>query len=130
MCCTRRRYYADPRRHNALDRHFHPRQRLIMLRNNEEDPPPHATAPPRRRFLVLIDKRTLAVQVLNPFTRRLAELPSLATLLCHRKKPKKSYARDLNGGLSVTCAGLTGQRTLALLLLSDILAVARTSDAH
>jgi hypothetical protein len=66
---------------------------------------------------------------MSPFTRRLAELLSLVTHLRRRKKPKKSYAHDLDGGLSVTCAGLAGERTLALLFSSGILVVAKSSDA-
>ncbi|EEE60078.1 hypothetical protein OsJ_12906 [Oryza sativa Japonica Group] len=126
---------------------FHPR-RWFMLREWPERAAPH-----RRRFinaatgqcvavdlpeieghrsfgptaeglLVLVDDRTLFVRVLNPFTRRLTELPSLATLL-----PRDRYL--VGGDLSVCGAGLAGgDGCLIALYFSNTrkLAVAKPGD--
>ncbi|KAL6855996.1 hypothetical protein ACP4OV_018798 [Aristida adscensionis] len=147
VCRAWRRCSDDPREHSSLDRRFHPRRWFMP----HETPPP--AAPHRRRFLnvatgqfvaidlpelhghcvfgstaegllVLVDECTLVVRVLNPFTRQLTALPSLATLLPRtrlknclfsKKRTRTTYTGDLAGGdLSVKGAGLAGERTLAL----------------
>ncbi|XP_066164617.1 uncharacterized protein [Oryza sativa Japonica Group] len=147
VCTAWRQCSADPREHNSLDSRFHPR-RWFMLREWPERAAPH-----RRRFinaatgqcvavdlpeieghrsfgptaeglLVLVDDRTLFVRVLNPFTRRLTELPSLATLL-----PRDRYL--VGGDLSVCGAGLAGgDGCLIALYFSNTrkLAVAKPGD--
>uniref|UniRef100_A0A0E0KK09 KIB1-4 beta-propeller domain-containing protein n=1 Tax=Oryza punctata TaxID=4537 RepID=A0A0E0KK09_ORYPU len=153
VCTAWRQCSTHPRQHDSLDTRFHPR-RWFMLREK-----PNLAAPHRRRFinvatgqcvemdlpeidghcsfgptaeglLVLVHNHTLLVRLLNPFTRHLTELPSLATLL-HRNRFKKCYARDLstNGHLSVDGAGLAGEGAVALYLSSTrMLAVAKPGD--
>ncbi|KAF0912700.1 hypothetical protein E2562_018950 [Oryza meyeriana var. granulata] len=162
VCTAWRRCAADPRKQSSLDSRFHPR-RWFMLRENLQRAAPH-----RRRFmnvatgqcvvmdlpeikgqcsfgptaeglLVLVDNHTLVVRLLNPFTRQLTELPSLAALLSRnrfkkylfsRKVFKTCYASDLADGiLSVKCAGLAGEGTVAIYFSeARVLAVAKPGD--
>lgn len=158
VCRTWRRCSTDPRRHSALDSRFHPRQWLIILQENEdEEEAPHrqrfmniatgqciemdlpeldhpqrqAFGPTEEGLLVLVDERSLVVRVLNPFTRRLTQLPSAATLLCGSNMSfRHSYARDLtDGDISVIGDGLAGYRTFALAFNGGTLAVAGPGSA-
>nr|CAB3502584.1 unnamed protein product [Digitaria exilis] len=122
----------------ALDRRFYPR-RWIMLR---EAKPPPGPDHHRRRFLnldtgecvhkdlpeldghhllgattegllVLLDKSTYVVLVLNPATRQVAELPSLDPLLSTEARETISEY-GLAYTLKVTGVGLAGESTIAL----------------
>ncbi|KAL6657716.1 hypothetical protein ACP70R_005496 [Stipagrostis hirtigluma subsp. patula] len=150
VCRAWRRCSADPRKHSALDARFHPR-RWFMARET-----PHPNFPDRRLFmnvstgqfvgmhlpelygyctfgptaeglLVLVDKLTLVVRLLNPFTQQLTELPTLATLL---PPARSSYGHELaDGDLSVCGAGLADEYTFALYVRkATMLAVARPGD--
>ncbi|KAF8669318.1 hypothetical protein HU200_051656 [Digitaria exilis] len=138
-----------------LDRRFHPR-RWIMLR---EAKPPRRPNRHRRRFLnvataqcvqtelpelnghhllgatvegllVLLDKSTYVVRVLNPVTRQLAELPSLDPLLpTETRKTISEYGHAY--ALKVTGVGLAGDSTIALCFYDPkMLVVARPGDAR
>ncbi|KAF8669335.1 hypothetical protein HU200_051674 [Digitaria exilis] len=140
----------------ALDPRFHPR-RWIMLR--EAKPPPGPDRH-RRRFLnldtgecvqkelpeleghhllgattegllVLLDKSTYVVRMLNPATRQVDELPSIDPLLS--KKTRKKISKYGHAyALKVTGVGLAGDSTIALCFLhpDGMLVVARPDDAR
>ncbi|KAL6657717.1 hypothetical protein ACP70R_005497 [Stipagrostis hirtigluma subsp. patula] len=162
VCRPWRQCSTDPCRLTSPDKRFHPR-RWFMPRERLSPAAPH-----RRRFLnvstgqwvqmdlpelqghcvfgptaegllVLINNLTLVVRLLNPFTRHLTELPSVATLLPRnrfkkclfsRKGIKSSYAHDLaNGDLSVYGAGFADEHTFALYFRNArMLAVARPGE--
>ncbi|KAM0846661.1 hypothetical protein ACQ4PT_055515 [Festuca glaucescens] len=100
VCRPWRRCSTDPHEHSALDRRFHPR-RWIMLREPISSPlgrrfinvstgeclklelpelQDHRLEPTPEGLLLVIHSCT-RIQLLNPFTRHLAELPRLNTLI-------------------------------------------------
>ncbi|KAK3125479.1 hypothetical protein QOZ80_7BG0605470 [Eleusine coracana subsp. coracana] len=83
-----------------------------------------AFGPTAEGLLVLIDERSLVVRVLNPFTRRLTQLPSVASLLGCTERPRHPYT-----AVSVVGAGLAGDRAFALAFGGGTLAVARPGSA-
>ncbi|KAL6656796.1 hypothetical protein ACP70R_004576 [Stipagrostis hirtigluma subsp. patula] len=120
---------ADPRAHGVLDHRFHPRQ-WIMLRET-------VAAPHRRRLLnvstgecmtmdlpelaghdvfgpttegllVLLDRATYAVRLLNPITHQVADLPPATMLLSSKVR------HDPRLLLQVSGAGLADESTFAL----------------
>uniref|UniRef100_A0ACD5X429 Uncharacterized protein n=1 Tax=Avena sativa TaxID=4498 RepID=A0ACD5X429_AVESA len=153
VCLPWRRCCMDPREHGILDRRFHPR-RWIMLRGQLAHPHPDR---PRRRLLnvstgqcvrthlpelrghevcaptvegllVLLNRTTYAVRLLNPLTRQVSDLPPATTLYpLHTAAGGCLYATVAN--FMVSAAGLANDTTVAVLFnLFDMLAVAKPGD--
>ncbi|KAL6656797.1 hypothetical protein ACP70R_004577 [Stipagrostis hirtigluma subsp. patula] len=139
---------ADPRAHGVLDRRFHPRQ-WVMLRET-------AAAPHRRRLLnlstgeciatdlpelgghdvfgpttegllVLLDRATYVVRLLNPITRQAADLPPATTLLSQSKVQR----HDTRESLLISGAGLADDSTFAVhFFMIRMLAVVKPGQEH
>lgn len=152
VCCPWRQCSMDLRAHGVLDRRFHPRK-WIMLREA-------VAAPHHRRFLnvstgqcirmhlpdlrghdvfgpttegllVLLDRTSFVVRLLNPLTGQLTNLPPATTLLhltphLNREMPSNS---DLRDAFQVSDAGLADDSTFAVFFGEiQILPVAKPGD--
>jgi len=135
VCRPWRLCSTDPCEHGILDRRFHPRQ-WIMLR--EKRATPH-----RRRFmnvsaghcrdvhlpelnghevygptteglLVLLDRVTYVVRVLNPFTRQVAAFPPANTLLTQSDLFQAKICKHLWQFLQLSGAGLAADDSIAV----------------
>ncbi|WVZ81612.1 hypothetical protein U9M48_028967 [Paspalum notatum var. saurae] len=111
VCRRWRLCSIDPHAHGILDTRFHPRQRQwITLRGTwwatrgspyclgflnestgcsrylqlQELHGHDVFGPTTEGLLVLVDRNTYAVRLLNPFTRQAAKLPSITTLMSER----------------------------------------------
>lgn len=105
LCCT------DPRAHGILDRRFHPRH-WIMLRETGDSPHRRCLnvstgcsrwvylpelhghdvfGPTTEGLLVLLDRATWVVRMLNPLTRQAADLPPATTLMTERDRSQVLY---------------------------------------
>ncbi|XBI08244.1 hypothetical protein VPH35_136001 [Triticum aestivum] len=136
LCCT------DTRAHGILDRRFHPRH-WIMLRETGDSPRRRCLnvstgcsryvhlpeldghdvfGPTTEGLLVLLDRATWVVRLLNPFTRQTANLPPATTLMTKR---------DRLDSLQVSGAGLADDCTIAVYFRSiSTLAVIKPGDPH
>ncbi|KAF7100139.1 hypothetical protein CFC21_101681 [Triticum aestivum] len=142
LCCT------DPRAHGILDRRFHPRH-WIMLRETGDSPRRRCLnvstgrsrcvrlpelhghdvfGPTTEGLLVLLDRATWVVRLLNPVTRQTADLPPATTLMAERDLERATATRDL---LQVAGAGLADDCTIAVhFRLIRTLAVIKPGDPH
>ncbi|TVU38351.1 hypothetical protein EJB05_11714, partial [Eragrostis curvula] len=146
-CCP-----TDPRAHGVLDRRFYPRHWIMLMKQTGGAPPPqpyqrrfmnvntgrcrdvripllrgHGAFPTTEGLLVLLDQSTFVVRLLNPFTRRAAELPPATTLLTQRELERGTPIVKL---LKVTGAGLADVSTIAVHFRSiETVAVAKPGDA-
>ncbi|KAL6657737.1 hypothetical protein ACP70R_005517 [Stipagrostis hirtigluma subsp. patula] len=157
VCSAWRASCADPRAHGVFDRRFHPR-RWIMLPRALSD-----GRSGRRRFLsiltgesirvrlpdlrchvvlgptaeglvVLLRRRTLVVQLLNPLTGQLVDLPSATTLADQRASGRRA-ANDIDVSdflmLFAGVAGVAGDSMVAIhFCVFSILAIAKPGDEH
>ncbi|TVU38374.1 hypothetical protein EJB05_11741, partial [Eragrostis curvula] len=144
LCCP-----TDPRAHGVLDRRFHPRH-WIMLTETCPAPPywrrfmnvntghcrdvripllrGHDAFPTTEGLLVLLDRFTSVVRLLNPFTRTATNLPSAATLLTQQELDLSTPFIRL---LKVTGAGLADESTVAVHFGNiETVAVAKPGDAR
>ncbi|KAM0886878.1 hypothetical protein ACQ4PT_028119 [Festuca glaucescens] len=147
VCRPWRHCSADPRAHGILDRRFHPR-RWIMLREKVADPERRrllnvstgqcvrahlpelrghdVCAPTVEGLLVLLNRSTYAVRLLNPLTRQVSDLPPATTLY-----PLYRGAHDADPRLDfeVSGAGLADDATVAVLFDEvQMLAIAKPGD--
>lgn len=148
-CCT------DPREHGILDRRFHPRQWIMFGRNGGS---PNGGSPDGRGFinvstgclryvdlpeihghdvfgptteglLVLLDRTTYVVRLLNPFTHQAANFPPATAQLSNNGLEQEADLK--NEVLNVSGAGLADQSTLAVLFGGiKTVAVAKPGDAY
>lgn len=152
VCRTWRLWSTDPRRHCVLDRRFHPRQ-WIMLR--EEGSPacrrgfmnvstgycryvnlPELSVhdmfgPTTEGLLVLLNRTTWVVRILNPFTRQAVDLPPASMLLScsdleltnFRNNLRRKYLQVSGAGLAADSAiavHFGGIRTVAIVKPGDV----------
>ncbi|XP_004959768.1 uncharacterized protein LOC101785207 [Setaria italica] len=142
---------TDPREHGVLDRRFHPCQ-WTMLRTKEGGPRYRrgfmnvttgccryvdlpelrghdVFGPTTEGLLVLLDRATFVVRLLNPITRQAADLPPATTVLS-QSDLELTWLRkeDL---LQVSGAGLADASTIAAHFPEiDTVAVAKPGDAQ
>ncbi|CAL4901283.1 unnamed protein product [Urochloa decumbens] len=136
VCRTWRLWSTDPRKHGVLDRRFHPRQ-WIMLRqkgspacrrdfmnvsagycryvNLPELRGHDVFGPTTEGLLVLLDRTTWVVRILNPFTRQVLDLPPATTLLSCNDLELTDFRNNLRRDLlQVSGAGLAADSTIAV----------------
>lgn len=149
VCRPWRQCTADPRAHGMLDRRFLPR-RWIMLPEEVADPDRRllnvstgqcvrahlpelrgheVCAPTIEGLLVLRNRATYAVRLLNPLTRQVADLPPATTLysLYWRAGMYDAYPRL---DFVVSAAGLADDDATVAVLFEEVqmLAVAKPGD--
>jgi hypothetical protein len=149
VCRPWRQCTADPRAHGMLDRRFLPR-RWIMLPEEVADPDRRllnvstgqcvrahlpelrghdVCAPTIEGLLVLRNRATYAVRLLNPLTRQVADLPPATTLysLYWRAGMYDAYPRL---DFEVSAAGLADDDATVAVLFGEVqmLAVAKPGD--
>ncbi|KAM3208562.1 hypothetical protein ACQJBY_063311 [Aegilops geniculata] len=142
VCRPWRLCSTDPRAHGILDRRFHPRH-WIMLRETGASPRRRCLnvstgcsrwaylpeldghdvfGPTTEGLLVLLERATWVVRLLNPVTRQTASLPPATTLMTER---------DRLDSLQVSGAGLADDCTIAVYFRSiSTLAVIKPGDPH
>uniref|UniRef100_A0ACD5XWY0 Uncharacterized protein n=1 Tax=Avena sativa TaxID=4498 RepID=A0ACD5XWY0_AVESA len=146
VCCSWRQWSTDPRAHGILDRRFHPRK-WIMLREISGHPRIFLNVstgqciqmprlpellrghdvfgPTTEGLLVLLDRTSYIVRLLNPLTGQVTDLPPATTLLRLMKYP----TTDLRKAFEVSDAGLADNSTFAIHFLGiQMLAVAKLED--
>ncbi|CAM0906396.1 unnamed protein product [Alopecurus aequalis] len=150
VCSSWRRCTASPHAHGSLDRQFHPRQWIMLQRSS-------GAARKRRRFLnvstgehicvnlpelrchfvfgatsdgliVLCDKNTYVVRLLNPLTRQLTDFPEGTTLLPPLKRQLTMYRRRLQNLRLLSSGPADDSSTVALHFGSRCLFVAQPSS--
>ncbi|KAM0891349.1 hypothetical protein ACQ4PT_026456 [Festuca glaucescens] len=149
VCRPWRQCTADPRAHGMLDRRFLPR-RWIMLREKFADPDRRrllnvstgqcvqahlpelrghdVCAPTIEGLLVLRNRITYAVRLLNPLTRQVSDLPPATTLYSLYWRAGM-YDADPRLDFKVSAAGLADDATVAVLFEEvQMLAVAKPGD--
>ncbi|CAM0906455.1 unnamed protein product [Alopecurus aequalis] len=149
VCRPWRQCSADPRAHGILDRRFHPR-RWIMLREKVADPDRHrllnvstgqcvrahlpelrghdVCSPTVEGLLVLLNRGTYAVRLLNPLTRQVADLPP-ATTLYPLLRWAGMYDAVPRLDFEVSGAGLADDDTIAVVFEEvQMLAVVKPGD--
>ncbi|KAL6656794.1 hypothetical protein ACP70R_004574 [Stipagrostis hirtigluma subsp. patula] len=136
VCRGWRACAADPRAHGVLDRRFHPRhwtmlretvaaphrRRLLNVSTGEciaMDLPELAGhdvfGPTTEGLLVLLDRATYAVRLLNPITRQAADFPPATALLNQSQVEMIRGGHDLSRKLlQVSGAGLADDSTIAV----------------
>jgi hypothetical protein len=148
VCRPWRLCTADPRAHGILDRRFHPR-RWIMLREEVADPDRRrllnistgqcvrahlpelrdhdVCAPTVEGLLLLFNRSTYAIRLLNPLTRQVSDLPPATTLYrgagMHDAYPRQDF--------NVSYAGIADDATIAIVVVFNriqVLAVAKLGD--
>uniref|UniRef100_A0ACD5UL52 Uncharacterized protein n=1 Tax=Avena sativa TaxID=4498 RepID=A0ACD5UL52_AVESA len=149
VCRPWRQCTADARAHGTLDRRFLPR-RWIMLREKAADPDCRrllnvstgqcvraqlpeirghdVCSPTVEGLLVLLNRSTYAIRLLNPLTRQVADLPPATTLysLYWRAGTYDAYPRL---DFEVSGAGLADDGMVAVLFEEvQMLAVAKPGD--
>jgi hypothetical protein len=150
VCRPWRQCTADPRAHGMLDRRFLPR-RWIMLREEAEDPDRRrllnvstgqcvrahlqellghdVCAPTVEGLLVLLNRTTYAVRLLNPLTRQVADLPPATTLYSLYWRTGICDA-DPTLDFKVSAAGLADDAVTVAVLFEEVqtLAIAKPGD--
>uniref|UniRef100_A0A0A9DP70 KIB1-4 beta-propeller domain-containing protein n=1 Tax=Arundo donax TaxID=35708 RepID=A0A0A9DP70_ARUDO len=148
VCRPWRLCSTDPRVHGILDRRFHPHQ-WIMLRGTGRTPyrrrfmnvstghcryvdlpelRGHDVFPTTEGLLVLLERTTYVVRLLNPFTRQAADLPP-ATALLSKSDMVRTDIRNLL--LKVSGAGLANDSTIAVYFRGiKTLAIVKPGDVH
>lgn len=148
VCRPWRLCSMDPRAHGILDRRFHPIH-WIMLRETGDSPRcrfmnvstgytryvdlPELSGhdvfgPTTEGLLVLLDRITWVVRLLNPFTRQVADLPPATTLMTESDLKRTSVRRDL---LQVSGAGLADDCTMAIhFRMIKTIAIVKPGDSH
>lgn len=148
VCRSWRLYATDPRKHSILDRRFHPRQ-WIMLRESGDTPYrprfmnvstgycrfvdlpelySHDMFPTTEGLLVLLDRTSYMVRLLNPLTRQATNLTLATTLLNDSQLRETNMTRAL---LKVTGAGLADESTIAVYFRGiKTIAVMKPGDSH
>ncbi|KAM0911313.1 hypothetical protein ACQ4PT_013578 [Festuca glaucescens] len=158
VCCPWRRCSTDPRDHDILDPRFHPRN-WIMLRETvaafdyrrhflnvsigqcirvtlPELSGPHVFGPTTEGLLVLLNRTSYAVRLLNPLTGQVTDLPPATTLLrLHRYRLWSgddldlTNKNDLTEEFKVLAAGLADDCTFAVYFNGiRMLALAKIGD--
>lgn len=140
----------DPREQGVLDRRFHPRQ-WTMLRTTRGSPYRRCFlnvttgrcryvhlpelrghdvfGPTTEGLLVLLDRATCVVRLLNPFTRQAADLPPATALMTRSDLERRR--RDGEDFAEISGAGLADDRTIAVYFPGiTTLAVAKPGDAQ
>ncbi|KAM0886879.1 hypothetical protein ACQ4PT_029405 [Festuca glaucescens] len=151
VCRPWRQCTADPRAHGMLDRRFLPR-RWIMLREKAADPDCRSRllnvstgqcvrahlpelhghdvcAPTVEGLLVLLNRSTYGVRLLNPLTRQVADLPPATTLYSLYWRAGM-YDADPTLDFKVSAAGLADDAATVAVLFEEVqmLAVAKPGD--
>ncbi|XP_071681469.1 uncharacterized protein [Lolium perenne] len=150
VCRPWRQCTADPRAHGMLDRRFLPR-RWIMLREETADPDRRrllnvstgqcvrahlpelrghdVCAPTVEGLLVLLNRTTYAVRLLNPLTRQVADLPPATTLYSLYWRAGM-YDADPRLDFKVSAAGLADDAVTVAVLFEEVqtLAIAKPGD--
>ena len=149
VCRPWRQCSADPRAHGVLDRRFHPR-RWIMLREKGADPDRprllnvstgqcvrahlpelrghDVCSPTVEGLVVLRDRSTYAIRLLNPLTRQVSDLPPATTLYALYRRAGM-YDADPWLDFEVSAAGLADDATVAVVFKEvQMLAVAKPGD--
>uniref|UniRef100_A0ACD5ULD5 Uncharacterized protein n=1 Tax=Avena sativa TaxID=4498 RepID=A0ACD5ULD5_AVESA len=149
VCGPWRRCAASPHAHGGLDRRFHPRRWIMLpptlgaLRKRREfmnvstgeriqvDLPElryqYVFGPTSGGLIVLCDRRTYDVHLLNPLTRQLTGLPNATTLLHGSQERVGGYTIKF---LQVCGAGLADDSTVALCFRRYWLVTAKPGDKH
>ncbi|XP_022680092.1 uncharacterized protein LOC111256412, partial [Setaria italica] len=140
---------TDPREHGVLDRRFHPRQ-WTMLRTKRGSPYRRCFmnvstgccryvhlpelrghdvfGPTTEGLLVLLDRATCVVRLLNPFTRQAADLPPATALMTQRDLERRRDGGDL---AEISGTFLADDCTIAVCFAGiTTLAVAKPGDAQ
>lgn len=138
VCSQWRRCTESPHVHNCMDRRFHPRRWIMLPWRTLDDiwkckrrdflnvstgERIQVDLPERRRqfvfgptsegLILMCDKHTYIVQLLNPLTRQLMALPNATTLLCSLNREVVSWSNRL-GTLRMYAAGLADHSSIAL----------------
>uniref|UniRef100_A0ACD5YFQ2 Uncharacterized protein n=1 Tax=Avena sativa TaxID=4498 RepID=A0ACD5YFQ2_AVESA len=146
VCSSWRQWSTDPRAHGILDRRFHPRN-WIMLREISGHPRIFLNVstgqciqmprlpellrghdvfgPTTEGLLVLLDRTSYILRLLNPLTGQVTDLPPATTLL----RLMEYQPADLREAFEVSDAGLADNSTFAIHFLGiHMLAVAKLGD--
>ncbi|XBI95278.1 hypothetical protein VPH35_031779 [Triticum aestivum] len=149
VCRTWRHCTASPHGYGSLDRRFHPR-RWIMLPQTMGDVRKrrtfmnvstgerlqvnlpelcyqHVFGTTSDGLVVLCDRRTYAIRLLNPLTRQLTSLPDATTLQYTASSQQRTSGYTLKF-LQVFGAGLADDSTVALYFGGTWLATAKPGD--
>ncbi|KAK1679700.1 hypothetical protein QYE76_040548 [Lolium multiflorum] len=149
VCGSWRRSTASPHAHGGLDRRFHPRRWIMLprtlgaLRKRREfmnistgerilvDLPElryqYVFGSTSGGLLVLCDKRTYDVRLLNPLTRQLTSLPNATTLTGSHDRPLSGYSIKFR---RVYSAGLADDSTVTLHFDQYWLVTAKPGDKY